>query len=124
MGDFEVFNAYFLSLIFGVVIYNVINVFFYKNLVARFGFFKTNRKDFYECGFKPINQKSIKIPIQFLLICIFFLIYDIELLFFFPFLSGISYIAIFDFFIFFLFIFFFIISLFIDYNKHAIMWQY
>ena len=114
------FNAYFLSFFFGVIIYNVINVFFYKNLISRFGTFKLSRKDFYECGFRPINQKSIKIPIQFLIICIFFLIYDIELLFFFPFLSGFSYLAIFDLFIFIIFILFFIISLFIDYNKHAL----
>ena len=50
----------------------------------RFGVLKVARKDFYECGFRPQNQKPIQVPIQFLLVCIFFLLYDIELIFIFP----------------------------------------
>jgi NADH:ubiquinone oxidoreductase subunit 3 (subunit A) len=115
---------YLLSLLFSVVIYNVINIMFYKDLLRRFGFFKLSRKDFYECGFRPQLQKPIKLSIQFLMICIFFLLYDIELLFIFPFVSGISFFGFFDFFIFWLFILFFIISMLIDYDRHVLFWQY
>jgi len=96
MGDFEVFYSYLISIVFGLVIYNVINIFFFKNLLKRFGLAKLSRKDFYECGFRPQTQKPIKLPIQFLMICIFFLLYDIELLFFFPFLSGLLFSGLFD----------------------------
>lgn len=120
MGDFEVFYSYVISIIFGVIIYNVINIFFFKNLIKRFGSFKLSRKDFYECGFRPQVQKPIKLSIQFLMICIFFLLYDIELLFFFPFLSSLVFTSFFDIFIFLIFILLFIISMLIDYNRHVL----
>lgn len=120
MGGFEVFSGYLCSLIFGIIIYNVINVFYFKNLLKRFGIFKLGRRDFYECGFRPQTQKPIKLPIQFLLICIFFLLYDIELLFFFPFISGIWYVGLFDLSLFIFFILLFILSLVIDYDRHAL----
>lgn len=72
MGDFEVFFNYFSVIILGIIIYNVISSFTFKNLLKRFGFLKISRKDFYECGFRPQTQKPIKLPIQFLLICVFF----------------------------------------------------
>jgi NADH-quinone oxidoreductase subunit A len=124
MGEFEVFYCYVVSLIFGIIIYNVINIFFFKSLLKRFGVFKLGRKDFYECGFRPQSQKPIKLPIQFLMICIFFLLYDIELLFFFPFISGLMFSTLFDWVLFYFFIFLVLISLVIDYNRHALYWQY
>ena len=67
-----------------------------ENLIKRFGFLKIARRDFYECGFRPTSQKTIRLPIQFLLICIFFLLYDIELVFLFPFVSAITFIGLTD----------------------------
>ena len=61
-----------------------------------FGFVKISRRDFYECGFRPITQKTIRVPIQFMLICIFFLLYDIELVFLFPFVSGFTFTGLYD----------------------------
>jgi NADH:ubiquinone oxidoreductase subunit 3 (subunit A) len=61
-------------LILGVIVYNVINCFSFRDLLRRFGFIKPSRRDFYECGFRPQTQKPIRLPIQFLLICVFFLL--------------------------------------------------
>jgi len=72
MGDFEIFIAILSVTILSFIIYNVINLFSFKNLIKRFGFLKIARRDFYECGFRPTSQKTIRLPIQFLLICIFF----------------------------------------------------
>jgi NADH-quinone oxidoreductase subunit A len=57
---------------------------------------KISRRDFYECGFKPQTQKPIKVSIQFLIICVFFLLYDIELVFLFPFASGLTFLGLYD----------------------------
>ena len=83
LGDFEIFYTTFSIILLGSIIYNIINSFSFRDLIKRFGFLKTSRRDFYECGFRPITQKTIRIPIQFILICIFFLLYDIELIFYF-----------------------------------------
>lgn len=124
MGEFEVFISYFSVIFLAIVIYNVINCFSFKNLIQRFGLFKASRKDFYECGFKPQQQKPIQLPIQFLLICVFFLLYDIELVFLFPYVSGIFIASSYDFILLFFFFVMFLLSLFIDYERHALLWQY
>ena len=93
LGDFDIFVATCLVTVLGCVIYTVINCFSFRDLLRRFGFLKAARRDFYECGFRPVEQKAIRLPLPFLLICIFLLLYDIELIFFFPFLSGIAFCA-------------------------------
>lgn len=124
LGDFDVFFNYFSIFILGIIVFNVINLFSFKSLLRRFGFLKISRRDFYECGFRPQTQKPIKLPIQFLLICVFFLIYDIELVFLFPYVSGITFSGFYDLLLLFLFFILFLISLIIDYERHALYWQY
>jgi len=82
---------------------------------------KIARRDFYECGFKPQTQKPIKVSIQFILICIFFLLYDIELVFLFPFVSGFTFTGVYDLFLIMFFFFVLFVSLNIDYERHALM---
>ena len=124
MGDFEVLFNYLTVIVLGVIIYNIINCFLFRNLIKRFGFEKITRKDYYECGFRPQHQRPIKLPIQFLLICIFFLMYDIELVFVFPYVSGILFAGLFDSLLILLFFVLFFFSLIIDYERHALYWQY
>jgi len=83
-------------LILGVLVYNLINYFSFKDFLRRFGFLKVARRDYYECGFRPQTQRPVKLPIQFLLICVFFLLYDIELIFLFPYVSGVLSAGLFD----------------------------
>ena len=92
-------------------------------MLRRLGFTKKTRKDFYECGFKPQSQRIIKVSIQFLLICIFFLLYDIELVFLFPFASGFTFTGLYDSFLIFIFFIVLFKSLNIDYERHALYWQ-
>ncbi|WP_210131834.1 NADH-quinone oxidoreductase subunit A, partial [Staphylococcus sp. GDK8D30P] len=91
---------YISVLILGIIIYNIIACVSLRSLIKRFGFEKNSRKDFYECGFRPQSQKPLKLSIQFLLICIFFLMYDVELVFVFPYVSGLFFAGFFDFIIF------------------------
>lgn len=120
IGDFDVLFIYMSVLILGVVVYNLINYFTFKDILRRFGFLKIARRDYYECGFRPQTQKPIQLSIQFLLICIFFLLYDIELIFLFPYISGILFTGFFDFLLLLFFFFFFLLSIILDYNRHAL----
>lgn len=120
MGDFEIFLATTTTLIFGFVVYFIVNSLSFRDLLRRFGFLKVARRDFYECGFRPTSQKPIRLPIQFLLICVFFLLYDIELIFIFPFVSGITFFGFYDLILVFLFFFLFFLSLIFDFNRHAL----
>jgi NADH:ubiquinone oxidoreductase subunit 3 (subunit A) len=120
LGDFELLFNYGSVIILGIVVYNVINCFAFRDLLKRFGFLKIARRDFYECGFRPQTQKPIRMPIQFLLICVFFLLYDIELVFLFPYVSGIMFAGLYDFLLLVLFFVLFFLSLIVDYERHAL----
>ena len=120
MGDFEVFLAITSISILAVLVYNVITVLSFKDLLRRLGFMKNSRRDFYECGFKPQNQRPVKISLQFLLICVFFLLYDIELVFLFPYASGYTFTGLYDLLLLILFFVVLFTSLNVDYERHAL----
>jgi len=109
--------------ILAVLVYNVITILSFKTILRRFGFMKASRRDFYECGFKPQTQRPIKVSLQFLLICVFFLLYDIELVFLFPFVSGSTFTGLYDFILIIMFFLVFFASLNVDYERHALSWQ-
>jgi NADH:ubiquinone oxidoreductase subunit 3 (subunit A) len=54
----------------------------------------------------------------------FFLLYDIELVFLFPYASGVLFAGLFDLLLLLLFFGLFFLSLVIDYERHALYWQY
>ena len=121
MGDFEIFFSTLSITILGILIYNVVTAVSFRDLLKRFGCLKTARRDFYECGFRPATQKPIRVPIQFLLICIFFLLYDIELVFLFPLVSASTFFGFLDFVLLILFFTLFLVSLVFDFNRHALL---
>jgi NADH-quinone oxidoreductase subunit A len=120
MGDFEVFLATTSISILAILVYNVITVLSFKDLLRRLGFMKNTRRDFYECGFKPQNQRPVKVSLQFLLICVFFLLYDIELVFLFPYASGYTFTGLYDLLLLILFFLVLFTSLNVDYERHAL----
>ena len=123
MGDFEVFLITISIVVLTTVLYNILTFLSYKDVLRRFGLMKASRRDFYECGFKPQVQRPIKVSIQFLLICVFFLLYDIELVFLFPFVSGFTFTGFYDLLLLILFFLVLLTSLNIDYERHALYWQ-
>ena len=96
----------------------------FRDILKRFGYLKISRRDFYECGFRPQTQKPVQLPIQFLLICVFFLLYDIELIFLFPLVSSATFVGFHDIYLLLIFFVLFALSLHIDFNRHALVWQY
>lgn len=120
MGDFEVLLVTLSEAMLALIVYNLINSLTFKNTLRRFGLLRVTRRDFYECGFKPQAQKPIRMSMQFLIISIFFLLYDVELIFLFPYVSGLSYNGLYETLLIFFFFFVFIISLYIDYDRHAL----
>lgn len=123
MGTFEVFHFWFLVNFLVVIIIAILSIFSFKNIFNRFGLIKKNRREFYECGFKPVIQKPITFSIQFLIICFFFLIYDIELVFSFPLVSSYNFHAISDLIAFIFLYGSFLISLLFDFDRNLTDWH-
>ena len=78
------------------------------------------KKQFYECGFKAISELNIQININFSMLCVFLILYDIEFTLLFPILFSFTNISMFEFFLFFFFIFLIIISLIYDWQNNAL----
>ena len=106
MGNIDMLVSLLTILLLGFIIYTLITSYFWKNWFLRFGTLKKTRRDFYECGFRPQFQKPIQIPIQFLLVCFFFLLYDIELIFLFPLNTSLIYFSLYEILIFIFFLYF------------------
>jgi NADH-quinone oxidoreductase subunit A len=123
VGDFEVFLSVVSVSGLAAIVYNVITCLSFKDILRRLGFLKNTRRDFYECGFKPQNQRPIKVSLQFLLICVFFLLYDIELVFLFPYVSSYTFTGLYDLLLIMLFFSVLFASLNVDYERHALHWQ-
>jgi NADH:ubiquinone oxidoreductase subunit 3 (subunit A) len=124
MGDFEIFLSTTSITLLGFLIYSLVNAVSFRDLLKRFGFLKIARRDFYECGFRPTTQKPVRVPVQFLLICVFFLLYDIELVFLFPLVSASTFLGLYDVVLLSFFFLVLLVSLVMDFNRHALVWQY
>ena len=120
MGNFEVYQYWWITQILATIIVSILSFFSYKNLLLRFSILKTARKDYYECGFRPIIQKPIQMSNQFLIICIFFIIYDIELAFSFPLVSTLSHNSLQDFVGLMLIYGTMVLSIFYDFDKNLL----
>ena len=110
MGDiviiFFIKNILVFSIIFWFLLYA--SSFFYKikNQISK--------RHFCECGFKSLSDINIQININFTMLCIFLILYDIEFTLIFPILFNTQCIYFVQFLTILLFIFLIIISLFYD----------
>jgi len=74
-------NVFVFSLIFWALLY--LCGFFYK--IKN----QNSKKHFCECGFKSLSDINIQININFVMLCIFLILYDIEFTLLFPLLFNI-----------------------------------
>lgn len=120
MGDssilFFLTNVILFGLIFWLLTWGA-EVFYSKNKYK-------NSRQFYECGFKSISELQIQVNMNFSMLCVFLILYDVEFLLLFPFLFNISYVSFFEFFIFSFFFFLVIISFFFDMQYNSFNWQF
>jgi len=108
-------NVIVFSLIFWLLL--LLSSFFYK--IKN----QNSKKHFCECGFKSLSDINIQININFVMLCIFLILYDIEFILVFPLLFNITYAYIIQIYTFLLFILFVVISLFYDWQTNSLGWQ-
>lgn len=120
MGDIIIFyfcqNVFIFSIIFWLLTWGC--EYFYKKRNH------TTKKQIYECGFKSFDNLNIQININFILICVFLVLYDLEFILLIPLLFNLYNATIFNFVIFFFFLILIIVSLLYDWQMQALSWQY
>ena len=81
MGSITIFGVLISMMIFGLLLY--FGSFFYAYFFSRSGRNLLFR-DYYECGFKSINDNRNTVDIHFLSVGLIFLIYEMEIILFIP----------------------------------------
>ena len=76
----------------------------------------------YECGFEPFGSAQLVFNIQFFIVGILFMVFDLELAYIFPWVLYLGNICFFSFFIMFVFLFLLIICLLYEWKKGALDW--
>lgn len=76
----------------------------------------------YECGFEPFEDARLKFDIHFYVIAILFIIFDIEILFLFPWVLNLKTIGFVGYFSFFFFLLFITFGFYYEWLKKALDW--
>ena len=76
----------------------------------------------YECGFEPFSDGHIMFNIQFFIVGILFMIFDLELAYLFPWIINLGNLSLFCFFIMFCFLILLIIGFIYEWKKGALDW--
>jgi NADH:ubiquinone oxidoreductase subunit 3 (subunit A) len=118
MGDAIIFNLVQNVLLFGIIFWLLTwgAEYFYTNKQ------QLTKKQFYECGFKAISELNIQVNLNFFMLAVFLILYDVEFTLLFPVLFNFSFISFTEFFFFFFFLSLIIISLFYDWIHNVLSW--
>ncbi len=76
----------------------------------------------YECGFEPFEDARLKFDIHFYIIAILFIIFDIEILFFFPWALSVKYIGFIGYISFCIFLILITLGFYYEWMKKALDW--
>lgn len=77
----------------------------------------------YECGFNPFDDARITFDIRFYLVAILFLIFDLEVIFLFPWVLVLNKLPLFGFWIMILFLLILTIGFIYEWKKGALEWE-
>ena len=120
MGDiiilFLIQNVLLFGIIFWLLVWGAEYFFTKKSHLTK--------NQFYECGFKAISELNIQINLNFSMMCIFLILYDIEFTLLFPILFNFWNIYILEFTFLILFILLIVYSLYYDWQFNTLSWQY
>lgn len=119
MGDAVLFffikNLLFFSILFWVLL--LVGSYFYK--IKN----QASKRHFCECGFKSLSDINIQININFAMLCVFLVLYDVEFTIIFPILFNMWYVCALQLIVLLVFILFVVVSLFYDWQMNALSWQ-
>lgn len=119
MGDW-IFMFFFIhTLLFALIFWGltIFGEYFFTKKVT------LTKKQFYECGFRIINDIGAHLNYNFLIFAVFLIIYDVEFIFIIPLIFNLIYIGPIVFLTVLIFFLFFLFSFIYDFQTKALNWQ-
>nr|NP_039469.1 unnamed protein product [Paramecium aurelia]P15579.1 RecName: Full=NADH-ubiquinone oxidoreductase chain 3; AltName: Full=NADH dehydrogenase subunit 3 [Paramecium tetraurelia]AAA79262.1 unknown protein [Paramecium tetraurelia]CAA34036.1 unnamed protein product [Paramecium aurelia] len=101
-------------------------IFWLLTWVAEYFFKSKNNKQkhqFYECGIRALSELNIQINLNFSIVCVFLILYDVEFIFMYPFFFNFFLVNAGAFLVFFVFLFFVFYSLVYDSVQNSLALQ-
>lgn len=117
---FYFFNQIFISFLFSIILSLIIILLSYFLNFQNSDFEKISA---YECGFQPFEDARDKFDIRFYLVSILFIIFDLEVVFLFPWSVSLYFLNFFGFWTMFGFVLLLIIGFIYEWVKGALDWE-
>lgn len=83
----------------------------------------TEKISAYECGFQPFEEARTKFDIKFYLVAILFIIFDLEIMFLFPWISSFYMLDFLGIFSMYIFLILLVIGFYYEWKKGALDWS-
>ncbi len=116
--------SHYISLLVYLVISCVLSVvFFTLSYIVASQNGGVNKLSSYECGFYPFDDARSTFDVRFYLVAILFIIFDLEVVFLFPWCVVISSLPLFAFWSMFVFLFILTIGFVYEWKKGALEWE-
>jgi NADH:ubiquinone oxidoreductase subunit 3 (subunit A) len=110
----------YISLVFSIVLAVILFSLSYFGVLRKYDIEKISA---YECGFEPFEDTRSKFDVRFYLVAILFIIFDLEIIFLFPWAIVLNRIDFFGFFNMMLFLFILLIGFIYEWKKGALDWE-
>jgi NADH:ubiquinone oxidoreductase subunit 3 (subunit A) len=114
---------YFYFLFFIFVTFCIIVALFFVSYFLMQRNIDIEKMSAYECGFDPFEESLGRFDIKFYLVAILFLIFDLEIVFLFPWSVMLYFLDVFTFWIIFIFIFVLTLGFIYEWSKGALDWS-
>nr|AXS65395.1 NADH dehydrogenase subunit 3 [Cucujoidea sp. 15 KM-2017] len=92
------------------------------NLISKKTFMDREKNSPFECGFDPKSSARLPFSLQFFLIAVIFLIFDVEITLLFPMIILFNYLNLINFYIFIFFILILLLGIYHEWNQGALNW--
>lgn len=110
----------YIALIFAIILSMVLFTLSYLGILRKYDVEKISA---YECGFEPFEDTRSKFDVRFYLVAILFIIFDLEIIFLFPWALVLNKINLFGFFTMIIFLFILLIGFIYEWKKGALDWE-
>jgi len=110
-----IFKYFFFCLLISFILFLVSFLFVIQWFIAE-------KVSVYECGFNPFNDSRNKFEVRFYIVAILFMIFDLEIVFLFPWVIILNLLSYVGFFVMLIFLFILIIGFFYEILKGALVW--
>jgi len=116
------FSDYANLLILFILAFIISSLLFFVSFFFIFKNYDTEKLSVYECGFDPFEDSLGKIDVRFYLVSILFLIFDIEVIFLFPWVLALSSIGFWGFLVMIFFLFLLTLGFLYEWFRGALEW--